>query len=227
MQVVGQNTFAKPHETPCIQVRTSPIYSLLSGEPYGLICEHIVAFEERVSFGPARSNSEAPDPAEWIAVQIEKTATHVSQHDVTERPIIIAAPQTALAHPNTAIAANIAVRSSHLCHQEICLEFCDTAFAGDPTDVIQKVAKLKRCGFRVGVDMRKSWSSALSQGLALLLDTIRVDALEVFRNPDLQDMVLAAKHAGVFVIAENAKWRDGDYLESLGVLGAVRPIADS
>lgn len=227
MQVVGQNTFSKPHKTPHVQVRTVPVYSLLSGEPYGLISEHSFKYEERVSFGPARSNSEAPNPTEWIAVQIEKTAAHVSQHDVTERPIIISAPHTALAHANTAIAANTAVRSTHLCHQEICLEFCDTAFASDPTDVIQKVAKLKRCGFRVGVDMRKSWNSALTQGLALLLDTIRVDALEIYRNTDLQDMVLAAKHAGVFVIADNAKWRDGEYLESLGILGAVCPIADS
>lgn len=227
MQVLGQNALAKPYKNQCAHVRTSPIYSLLSGEPYGVVSEHIMAFEERVSFGPARPSREKSDPAEWLAAQIEKTATHVSQHDVIERPIIISAPQTALAHTNTAIAVDAVMRRTNLCHQEICLEFCDTAFAGDPTDVIQKVAKLKRRGFRVGVDMRKSWSSALSQGLALLLDTIRVDALEVYRNRDLEEMIFAAKHAGVFVIAENAKWRDGDYLESLGILGAVRPIADS
>lgn len=208
------------------QVRTTQVLSLLSGEAHGLVSEQYRQFDERVSFGPALSRSQS-DPAKWLAQAIEQIAAYIDRRAHTQRPIIIPAPLTALAHSNTGLAADAAIRRANICHQEVCLEFGDAAFAGEPADVIMRVASLKRKGFRVGIDMRKSWTSPLSDGLRLLLDTIRVDAALIDTNPDLQELLTASRHAGVFVIAENARWRDGEYLERLGVLGATNPVADS
>lgn len=215
------------HLFPAEKMRLTPVLSLLDGDTHGLLSEAVEEFEERVSFGPAAKPSETPDPAEWLATQLERLARLLADRKNDDRPVIVAAPLTALAHSNTALAADAAIRRTEVCHQEICLEFGDAAFAGDPADVIQRVANLKRRGFRVGVDMRKSCTSPLGDGLRLLLDTLRIDASQLDTDQNLRETVEAARATGVFVIAENAKWRDGDYLESLGVLGATRPLTDA
>ena len=108
----------------------------------------------------------------------------------------------------------------------LCAPVALTAFAGDPADCTSRVAHLRRHGFRVSVDMRKSWATPLAEGMRLLIDTLRVDARKLDCE-DLADTCEAAASAGILVIAENANWRDADELAGLGISAGIRLRADA
>jgi hypothetical protein len=227
MHAFDQSLETIESKSPTLPMRFSPVLNLSTGASHGLVCEARSTFEDRVSFGPVAATSLNANPAKWLGSQIEQMAVQLANQCEFDRPVIMPAPLTALAHSNTALACDAATRRTEVCHQEICLEFVDSAFAGDPTDITHRVGTLKRRGFRVGIDLRKSWLSPLNSSLCLLLDTMRVDAKDLLTNGQLLDTVFAASETGIMVIAENTKWRDGQALAALGIHVAVQPAADA
>ncbi len=209
------------------RVRFKPVMHLMGGESLGLVADEPVEFEERVSFGPAAQDGGTHSAAKWLAGRIERVASATCNAGQTHRPIMVAAPMACLADPDTAAACDAAVRRTILCQQEFCLMFSDAAFAGDPADSTARIARLRRAGFRVGIDMRYSWQTPLSESFRILIDTIRVDADALEVSNELCDVVEVAQAAGILVVADHANWRDGDYLSQLGVAGAVAPNTDA
>lgn len=212
---------------PPTPVRFRSIVQLRDGTNLGLDAETMLAFDEHVSFGPAGVRQSVADPAKWLANQIRLTAKATTNGAAPHRPILIAAPVAALAHVNLPVACDAAIRQTALTTQEVCLVFPDATFAGDPVDSTSRVARLRRLGFRVGIDMRKSWQTALGDGLRLMIDVVRVDARQLENDTDLEKVSMAACAAGIRVVADHARWRDADMLQAIGVTAAVLPRADA
>lgn len=209
------------------RVRLVPVVHLVAGDTLGMSAEEPVEFEERVSFGPVTRSSTDPDAAKWLADRLGRIASAAWADGAAGSPILVTAPMAALGHPDTAVACDAAVRRTTMCQQEFCLMFSDTAFASETVDCTSRVARLRKAGFRVGIDMRRSWHTPLSESLRLMIDTIRVDADALEASPDLQEVVMIARECGILVVADNANWRDGDFLESTGVSGAIAPRTDA
>jgi hypothetical protein len=207
-------------------VRFKSVMHLLGGDSLGLVADEPIEFEERVSFGPA-ANDDTPSPAKWMAGRLERVASAACAQELPHRPILVAAPMAGLSDPDTALACDTAVRRTILCQQEFCLMFSDTAFSGDPADSTARIARLRRVGFRVGVDMRHSWQTPLTDSFRILIDTIRIDADALEASNELCEITQIAKAAGILVVADHANWRDGDYLAELGVAGGVAPQTDA
>jgi EAL domain-containing protein (putative c-di-GMP-specific phosphodiesterase class I) len=167
------------------------------------------------------------NPAKWLSDQLVRVASATHGQSIGHRPILVPAPLAALAHSNTAVACDAAIRRTSLCQQEICLEFADAAFAGGVTDYVSRVGLLRRHGFRIAIDMRRSWQTPMNDALRLLVDTIRIDARAIDTNPDLVEIVEVADASGILIVAEHAHWRDGEYLADLGIHAASRPKADA
>ena len=202
--------------------------NLESGEAVASLAETPIEFSERPAFGPATIQSaQQNSPAKWLADQIETIAAGSSLLDVYERPILTPAPIAAFAHSRTGPACEAAVVRSKLCPQEICLEFSDAAFAASPSEAVNRVQVLRRLGFRVSIDARKAWNAKLSSSLRLSIDTYRVNAMHLMNNTDLQYQCEAAAGSGITVIAEQARWRDADWLVDFGIEHAIRPKADA
>ncbi len=222
-----------PHQSSssASAVRFAPVVHLQTGETVTLIAETEKRFEERAVFGRAAITAEcseaaSPSPAAWLAAHIELIANDAHRHTV-ERPVMVAAPLAALMHPDIAIACDSAIRRTHLCAQEICIEITDAAMALPATDTQSAIEALRRCGFRVSLDATRSWQTPLSTGMRLLLDSLRIDAQQLEFEPELENRVEAAVSCGMSIIAENAAWRDGDYLASRGIEYGLRPRTDT
>ncbi|KCZ94593.1 EAL domain-containing protein [Hyphomonas johnsonii] len=213
--------------SPAPAFRFHQVVHLLSGDPLGQICESPVQFEERAAFGPVTGNLPDSNPAKWLSDQLVRVASATHGQSIGHRPILVPAPLAALAHSNTAVACDAAIRRTSLCQQEICLEFADAAFAGGVTDYVSRVGLLRRHGFRIAIDMRRSWQTPMNDALRLLVDTIRIDARAIDTNPDLVEIVEVADASGILIVAEHAHWRDGEYLADLGIHAASRPKADA
>ncbi len=225
-----QTTFPSPSKGG-EAIRFAPVVHLQTGESVTLIAETQRRFEERAVFGRAAMAAESSDaapqtPAMWLADHIEDVANH-AHANTTARPVIVSAPLAALLNPDTAVACDAAMLRTRLCPQEICIEVSDASFALPGPDVQQAIEAFRRCGFRVSLDATRSWQSALSAPMRLLLDNMRIDARYLESEPELDNRVEAAIASGMSVIAENAPWRDGDYLSSLGIDYALRPRADA
>lgn len=209
--------------------RLLPVMHLTSGEAVILFAETEKRFEERAVFGPAVRTAECSvpaTPAEWLATRIEAVANDAHNRTV-ERPVIVPMPLAALIHPDTAMACDAAIARTRLCPQEICLEIEDAVLSLPAGESAQsRIEALRRRGFRVSLNASRSWQSPLSQSLRLLLDSLRVDARKIDDEPELQARIEAAAYSGMSVIAENAKWRDCDYLADIGVEYGFRMRAD-
>ncbi len=211
--------------TPAVRFR--PVMHLMSGDSLGLVADEPVEFEERAAFGPAAQGAAGASPARWLAGRLERVASAACAQEQIHRPILVAAPMAGLADPDTAPVCDAAVGRTVLCQQEFCLMFSDAALAGDPADSTARIARLRRVGFRVGIDMRSSWQTPLSESLRILIDTVRVDADALETSDALCETVSAARCSGILVVADHASWRDGAYLEALGVDAGAAPRADA
>ena len=210
------------------KLRLAPVVHLLSGEVVSAVAESQRQFEDRPQFGLASETVlKSANPAKWLAGQIEDLAELVGIVDTPARPLFLAAPLAAFSHSNTAIAADAAVRKTRLLAQEICLEFKDAAFVSGGTDCLRRVEALRRKGFRVSIDARQAWNSEPPRALHLLIDTIRVRADDIDACEDLATKIEIAAASGVAIIAEGARWRDGEMLANMGIDYGCRPRADA
>lgn len=210
--------------------RLLPVMHLESADAVLLFAEAEKRFEERAVFGRvalAAERSEAASPAEWIAERVEDVA-HDAHYRTTERPVIVPIPMAALIHSDTAVACDAAVSRTRLCPQEICLEVDDAALATPSNQsAMEGIEALRRCGFRVSLNASRSWQAPLCYSLRVLLDSMRVDARKIEGDEDLLDRIDAAACSGMLVIAENAYWRDTDFLNEVGVEYGFRMKADA
>jgi EAL domain-containing protein (putative c-di-GMP-specific phosphodiesterase class I) len=213
-----------------IRNRLLPVMHLETGDAVLLFAEAEKRFEERAVFGRvalAAERSETASPAEWIAERVEDVAQD-AHYRTTERPVIIPIPMVALIHPDTAVACDAAVSRTHLCPQEICLEVEDAALAlPSAQNAIEGIEALRRCGFRVSLNASRSWQAPLSYSLRVLLDSMRVDARKIEADEELQNRIDAAACSGMLVVAENAYWRDTEFLNSVGVEYGFRMKTDA
>lgn len=212
-------------------IRFVPVMHLQTGQTHTLLAETDKRFEERAVFGRAAITTESgfggsPSPAEWLADQIEAIAID-AHYSIAERPVIVPAPLAAIADENVAMACDAAIRRTHLCPQEICIEISDSALAASSCDAQRAIEALRRRGFRVSLDATKSWQSPLSGAMRLLFESMRIDARHLSYEAALEDRVEAATASGMSVVAEHAAWRDGDYLGSLGIDYCLRPRLDA
>ena len=218
-----------PSQPVPVRNRLLPVMHLETGDAVLLFAESEKRFEERAVFGRAAlaaECSEVASPAQWMAEKVEEVAND-AHYRTTERPVIVPIPMVALIHPDTAMACDAAVARTKLCPQEVCLEVEDAALALPSAQNAQDgIEALRRCGFRVSLNSTRSWQAPLSYSLRVLLDSMRVDARKIETDPELEDRIDAAACAGMLVIAENAYWRDSDYLNSLGIEYGVRMRAD-
>jgi hypothetical protein len=210
--------------------RLLPVMHLESGDAVLLFAEAEKRFEERAVFGRvalAAERSEAASPAEWMAERVEEVA-HDAHYRTTERPVILPIPMAALIHADTAVACDAAVSRTRLCPQEICLEVDDAALATPSNhNAMEGIEALRRCGFRVSLNASRSWQAPLCYSLRVLLDSMRVDARKLEGEEELLDRIDAAACSGMLVIAENAYWRDSDFLNEVGVEYGFRMKADA
>ena len=223
-----QSQSFRPKPNMSAAVRFAPVVNLMTGETVTLIAETEKRFEERAVFGRAAlaaERSQPASPAAWLAAHVELVANQAHDSE-THRPIIVPAPLAALMDPNTAVACDAAIRRTQLCAQEICIEIADAALALPTRETQTAIETLRRCGFRVSLNATRSWEASLSTAMRLLLDNIRIDARHIDMEAGVDTRIEAATSCGMAVIAENANWRDGDYLASLGVELGLRPRLD-
>ncbi|MEQ8559709.1 MAG: EAL domain-containing protein [Henriciella sp.] len=208
-------------------LRFEPVVHLVKGDVVCATAESSRRFEEFAAFGPSGLVSEAESPAKWLANTIEDLAVRARVTDMDVRPIHIEAPVAAMMHPDTPAACEAAAARSRLLPQEICIEVSDASLAQSKRDVTRSIEALRRRGFRLGVIATRSWNTPLDTALRLMLDTVRVDARNLFREDDLMKRVEAAVACGMSVIAERARYRDGYELAEIGVELALRPTSDA
>lgn len=229
MQQVRTETSRQPSILPTLEeTRLSPVVHLLTGDVVNLVAETCRSFEDRASFGGNGLFINRISPALWMAHQIEAVAELVNEpRFANARPIIIEAPITALMHPDTPMACEAAAARSRLCPQEICVEVEDATLSQSKSDIVRSIEALRRRGFRVGVNATRSWCTPLDTRLRLLLDCVRVDAAKLWTEADLLNRVEAARACGMAVIAENARYRDGEKLADVGIELARAPKVDA
>lgn len=218
-------------QTPMpVRNRLLPVMHLDSGDAVLLFADAEKRFEERAAFGRvalAAERSDAASPAEWMAERVEEVAND-AHYRTTERPVIIPIPLPALIHADTAVACDAAIARTRLCPQEICLEVDNAALAlPSAKEARDGIEHLRSCGFRVSLNATRSWDAPLDHSLRLLLDSLRVDARKIEAEETLQDRIETAVASGMFVVAENAYWRDTYFLTELGVDYGFRMKSDA
>lgn len=199
------------------RLRFDRIVHLDSGDQVAATALTDKRFSEQAAFGPAAALNNQACPAAWLADAIQNAAAGATTVDLVERPIHIVAPMMALANENTALACDSAVRQTRFCAQEFVIEFEDAATQIARHDLLTHIESLRRRGFRVAIDARKSFETTLCSNLRLMLDTVRVEADAIWSDPSVLDKIEMAKDAGMDVIAQNAKYRDSEALIRLGV----------
>lgn len=227
MRAQVQSVPQKAGRHEIMHYRFDPVMHLEDGGSLGSRCEMSSDFEERVSFGPASLLEEAADPAVWLSERLTDIAGLAHEFGAGNRPILVPAPVAALQHANTPIACDAAIRRTTLCQQEICLEFPDAALASDPEESVRRVAQFRRRGFRVAIDMRRTWQTPLHDSLRLMIDTIHINAEAWHKNEDLREVCDEAACSGILIVADQAAWRDGEWFVKNGVSGTVRPRSDA
>jgi hypothetical protein len=208
-------------------VRLRPVVHLIGGDSLGMAADEASEFEDLARFTAQGFEAAIESPATWLAQRLERVTSAAIAEGQMARPVLVTAPMTSLADANTAAACDAAVRRTVMCQQEFCLMYADAALSGDPADAAPRLARLRRAGFRIGIDMRRSWQTPLAESIRVLIDTIVVDADQIDTSAALHDVLMVARASGILVAAENASWRDGEALDRLGIAGAIAPRADA
>ncbi|WP_084419238.1 EAL domain-containing protein [Henriciella litoralis] len=209
------------------EIRLSPVVHLLTGEIVNLVAETPRAFDDRVSFGGNNQFISRISPAIWLAHHVETSAMMAVDSQTSARPIIISAPISAMMHPDTPMACEAAAARSKLCPQEICIEVEDATLYQSKAEVMRSIQALRQRGFRVSVNATRSWCTPMDTDMRLLLDCVRIDANKIWVESDLLNRIEAASACGMGVIAENARYRDGEKLSAVGIELARAPKVDA
>ena len=208
------------------RLRFQPIVRLADGAAYGLQAETDIAFED--TFRPRHlSDAHLPSAAAWLGDLIERAARLAQDADFRQRPISISAPMAALADPDTPMACEAGVLRSKLLPQEFRIDFCDASVSGLEDLAMDRVDAVRKRGFRVGLDARRSWRTPMNARARMTFEAVRLDpyALEALDIPMSRLEVASAD--GVALIADNVHWRDTERLAESGINFATTPRMDS
>ncbi|MEL7481325.1 MAG: hypothetical protein AAGJ29_07175 [Pseudomonadota bacterium] len=227
MQDIHKFAAERRADTAHLPIRLCAGVHLLSGEPVGAFVETSLAFDDRPSFDVQADKPSCPSAVDWVLARLDEVITVGACPSVKERPIVLPVPSAGFGDPDLAPRCADAMAVSHLCPQEICFEFSDSAFAASDKDSEPLLRAFRQRGFRVGIDARQSWCAGLSGPCWLMVDSLRVTAKAALTNARLRDRIDFAFSAGVAVVAERPRWRDGEILADLGVHYGLRPLADA
>ncbi len=209
------------------QIRAHNCIHLCSGDTVGAIVEYAQNFEDTPIVFPSGNELIQTSPSDWVGEKILDVAAMCETIECNERPLVMPVPAMVLADPLTLDACIKATAQTRLCHQEISLELTDSAITLHTEEAHAFCHMMRRKGFRVSVDARKTWENDLPGTDWLMVDTLRVRAKDIDTQRDIEDLIEVAASAGVAIIAEQAHWRDGEYLARMGIDYGTKPRADS
>lgn len=209
------------------RVRTRPAIHLCSGDLVGAFAEFATHFDEGPLFLSQHSKNRDCDPKQWLAERISDVACLAEVTNTSERPIVLPMPASCLTDTQTVDTCVHAVAQTRLCHQELSFEITDSAFATHALSARKLIQSFRQRGFRVSIDIRKSWIAHLSSDCWLMIDTLRLNANDIWNQPALIKRLEIAASAGVAIVAEKPKWRDGDELAALGIEYGLSLRADA
>ena len=220
-------TRTKP-DSKVIPVRASECYHLMTGDTVGAFVKYAHRFDESVAAMFSASPKTNRSVCDWMHDQILHMDVYCRSLTFIERPLIMPAPDVSLSCVGTLVEACLhAVAQTRFCPQEISLEISSSVIEGNRQEALLFMNAFRRNGFRVSIDARRCWKADLSPSSWLLVDTLRFDASLLDTCQALEEMISIAAEAGVAIVAENAKWRDAEYLHSIGVAYALKPKADA
>lgn len=207
------------------RLRFRPVVRLSDGSTFGMHAEADIAFEDTFR---ARhlTDVDLPSAAGWLGDLIERACRLAQDTQTMPRPMSILAPMAALADKDAPMAAEAAVARAGALAQEIRLDFSDASVCALEDLALDRVDAFRRRGFRVGLDARTSWRTAMGARARLTFEAVRLDPsrCEVLEIPMTRIEVASAD--GIALIAENVRWRDAEKLADMGVHFAVSPRAD-
>jgi hypothetical protein len=208
------------------RLRFKPIVRMCDGASFGLQVETDIAFED--TFRPRHlTDATLPSPAAWLGDLIERAAKLAQDADYRQRPISISAPMGALADPDTPMACEAGALRSKLLPQEFRIDFCDASVCGMEDLALDRLDAMRKRGFRVGLDARRSWRTPMNARARMTFEAVRLDphACEALEIPISRLEVASAD--GVALIADNVHWRDAEKLAESGINFALSPRMDS
>lgn len=178
-------------------------------------------------FGPAFENVEAHDLGTRLLDLIRQVTTHCRATQTDLRPFIIPVPASLLEMPSLIDACLNAFSNTDFCPQEFAFEFADADMIRNTGYDFGLFRSLRMRGLRVAMDARQSWRCQLQPMSWLMVDTLRVRADRVGLDEDLDTMIATAIDAGVSIVADKPRWRDGDLLARAGIDFGLSPYADA
>ena len=213
--------------------RAAPIIDLAAEARSGTVVETSRRFEDSCVFRAVADAGDLDPPmraAAWLRASIEAAGDLLSDAPGEARPISVALPIAIFADPDAAMAADCGARARSASPQEFRLEVLDSALSADPVAGFRTLDALAGRGFRLCLDARLSWRTAMSARARGLFESVRVDGglLDVEAVGEvLAQRIEAARGAGVRVIADGTLRRESAALLALGVDDAVAPRADA
>ena len=124
------------------------------------------------------------------------------------------------------MAAEAGVKRSNLLPQEIRIDFSDASLAALEDLALDRVDAFRRRGFRIGLDARRSWRTAMGARARETFEAVRLDPMGMQALDIPMSRLEVASAGGVCLIAENVRWRDAEKLAEVGIDFAMSPKAD-
>jgi len=210
-----------------LQIRLQPSLHLCRGDTVGAFVEPMFSLDDTPRFGPASAVSQANDLGARLIDQIEQLAAYCQTTQTDLRPLILPVPANILEMPSLIDACLNALSHTELCPQELAFEFTDVDMIRNTGYDFGLFRSLRMRGMRVAMDARQSWRCQLQPMSWLMVDTLRVRANRVGRDESLDEMIATAVDAGVSVVADKPRWRDGEMLANAGIDFGISPYADA
>jgi len=225
-----RSTLTDPHQAnspPKQQLRLHPSVHLCRGDTVGAFVDPMFRLDDGPKFGPARAQTPTSNLEGRLINQLEQLASHCEVMSVAARPLVLPVPICVLETPALIDACLITIQHTRLCPQEIAFEFSDADLVRHSGFEFNLFRSLRMRGIRVAIDARKSFQSRLQPMSWLMVDSLRISGDHIELDQALDDMVANAAEAGVSIVVDKPKWRDGDYLAKMGIEYGVQPRLDA
>lgn len=209
------------------KLRLHPSVHLCCGDTIGAFVEPMFQLDEKPNFGPASGWTNSADLETRLLEQIGELASYCDTIGTELRPLILPVPVSVLEIPSLIDACLNKIAQTRLCPQELAFEFTDAEMLRNTGFDFDLFRSLRMRGVRVAIDARASWRCQLQPMSWLMVDTLRVPAEQIGIDQALDDMIAQAVDAGVAIVADRPRWRDGDFLARAGVAYGVHPYADA
>lgn len=210
-------------------MRFVPIVNLVSGEIISFAAETQSEFDDRPRFGPRsqlRLSAVAPNtPADWLCQHLIALAdTGVSLN--TKLPVSLKMPRASLFHNGMGSRCAASLDHTTASAGEFSFEVSLGALASTRSTPSQLLKPFADAGFHITLDATQFDGGSALDITPGLIGAIKIDAgwVDTEENTHLLEQ---ARRENWAVIAENAAWRDGEYLASLGVRYAIQPRTDA